>query len=495
MSALLGAMVISLFIPTTRQAHAVQGGTLDGGLKPIWQTNGTVYALAVVGDVVYAGGGFTSVRPPGSPSGTNEHSRRHLAAFSAATGTLLGFSPDLDGRVSSMAAGPNGGRLYVGGRFRHVGNAFRNHLAAFDTKSGSLVSTWKPGANAPVTALATNGKAVYLGGSFTSVAKQPRSRLAAVSVSGSLLPWTPDADAIVYAIAVVETSVGTRVLIGGKFDRLAGVTQHKIGSVGPVTGAPKRWDFQPVPSAGQVKTIVVDQAGNAYVGVETAEAHRFEGTFSAVAATGVKRWLDDCQGATQSIVLLRGHLYVGSHVHGCNDVAGGPAETDPMTWHHIVSENPATGAFQHFFPNTNGNPLGPRVLATDGVRLFVGGDFGFVNTRQQQGLAKFGPPPPDTTPPGKPAQPTTVSPTTGVVAVAGRTVNDLDDGALSYGLLRDCEGSELDAVVVTSEPWSHSSVTLRDRGLPSGSKHTYCIRVSDGTSARTSAPSSMVTVK
>jgi len=166
-----------------------------------------------------------------------------------------------------------------------------------------------------------------------------------------------------------------------------------------------------------------------------------------------------------------------------------------MTWHHLVSENPATGAFQHFFPNTNGNPLGPRALATDGVRLFVGGDFGSVNTREQQGLAKFGPPPPDTTPPGKPAPPTAVSPTDGVVMVAGRAVNDLDDGPLSYRLLRDCQGSKVDSAVVTSKPWHHPSVTLRDRRLPSGSQHTYCIRVSDGTSARTSAPSSRVKVR
>ena len=31
---------------------------------PTWQTNGVVYAIEAVGDVVYVGGNFTAVRPP-----------------------------------------------------------------------------------------------------------------------------------------------------------------------------------------------------------------------------------------------------------------------------------------------------------------------------------------------------------------------------------------------------------------------------------------------
>jgi hypothetical protein len=254
------------------------------------------------------------------------------------------------------------------------------------------------------------------------------------------------------------------------------------------------WDFQPVPTTGQVKTIVVDGAGNAYAGVESTGTMLFEGTFSTVAATGAERWLDNCQGATQSIVLIGPYLYVGSHMHFCSGVDGGPPETNPRTWHHLVAEAPATGAIQHFFPNTNGNPLGPRVLATDGTRLFVGGDFGRVNNKPQQGLARFGPPP-DTTPPGAPAAPSATSPSAGTVSVSGSSVNDFDDGALTYRLYRDCSGSQVAQAMVTSEPWAHPTYTLTDSGVPSHTTHAYCVKVTDGTFTRTSPPSAAVTVK
>jgi hypothetical protein len=41
-------------------------------------------------------------------------------------------------------------------------------------------------------------------------------------------------------------------------------------------------------------------------------------------------------------------------------------------------------------PNTNGNPLGPFALGTDGQRLGVGGDFTYVNNVAQQGFTQFG---------------------------------------------------------------------------------------------------------
>jgi hypothetical protein len=59
-----------------------------------------VLALAYANGVVYLGGDFTSVRPPGSAAGTNEVPRSYLAAFSASTGALLtSFSHSLNASV------------------------------------------------------------------------------------------------------------------------------------------------------------------------------------------------------------------------------------------------------------------------------------------------------------------------------------------------------------------------------------------------------------
>ena len=67
------------------RALAIQAN-LSGKPSPIWQTNDIVWTLATSNGVVYAGGQFTSVRPPGSAAGTGEVARGRLAAFNASTG-------------------------------------------------------------------------------------------------------------------------------------------------------------------------------------------------------------------------------------------------------------------------------------------------------------------------------------------------------------------------------------------------------------------------
>src|SRR5438874_13130114 len=53
---------------------------------PTWQTNGVVWALAQADGVVYAGGTFSAVRPPGAAAGTSEQKALNFQAFDAATG-------------------------------------------------------------------------------------------------------------------------------------------------------------------------------------------------------------------------------------------------------------------------------------------------------------------------------------------------------------------------------------------------------------------------
>ena len=75
-----------------------------------------------------------------------------------------------------------------------------------------------------------------------------------------------------------------------------------------------------------------------------------------------------------------------------------------MVAHHLLDQSLVNGTLGHWTPDTNGNQLGPRVMATDGMQLFVGGDFTSVNSRLQQGLARFGACPTRPGPPGRPRQ-------------------------------------------------------------------------------------------
>src|SRR5262245_22629030 len=88
------AMVVSgLAVPAAGAAPGSFSPTPSVG----WSTNGPVKAVLIVGNTVYAGGEFTTVRPSG---GGATVARANLAAFDLTTGALrTGFSADTNGRV------------------------------------------------------------------------------------------------------------------------------------------------------------------------------------------------------------------------------------------------------------------------------------------------------------------------------------------------------------------------------------------------------------
>ncbi|MBA2578323.1 MAG: fibronectin type III domain-containing protein, partial [Euzebyaceae bacterium] len=231
------------------QAATAAEGTLVGSPSRMWQTNGTVWALVASGGVLYVGGDFTSVRPPGAAPGTGEVARTFLAAFDATTGDLLPFSHNLSGNVRALAVSPDGTRLYAGGAFTTVDGVNRRRAVAFDLPSGNTVATWRPFFDAPVGAIATAGSTVYLGGTFTLANAEPRSRLAAVSAAGQLLPWTSNPDGAVRAMTM--TPDGSRVIVGGSFSNVNGAARRAIVSLDAVSGEVRPWAGV-IPSCSQV---------------------------------------------------------------------------------------------------------------------------------------------------------------------------------------------------------------------------------------------------
>ena len=170
---------------------AGEASTVTADSLPTVQINGIVWDQAVVGNVVYAAGKFTSARPAGAAAGTNETPRSNLLAYDIRTGVLIAsFAPSINGQVRQVEASPDGTRLYIVGDFTTVNTQTRNRVAAFDLPSGNLAA-FNPNSNGVTSGVAATNDTVYITGTFGRVSGNDRSGAAAFTRAGALLPWAP----------------------------------------------------------------------------------------------------------------------------------------------------------------------------------------------------------------------------------------------------------------------------------------------------------------
>ncbi len=551
----VGLMLPALTVATMSEpaSAVITTNVMSGTASPIWQTNGTVESVVVSNGVIYAGGSFTRVRPPGTAASTSQAvTRNNLAAFNASTGALVtGFNPNVNGKVNALAVSPDGSRLYLGGAFRTVGGVARNRAAAVSASTGALVTGFNPNVNSTVNALAANAGTVYLGGAFGRVGGVSRPYLASVNAtSGALntafsttmerrpdLICTPGsfgcnaAGRVVYNPSVTAIQVApdsSWLLVGGQFVGTNGNSSGGMAALDPATGATRTWQanaVQPINTncAGRVTDIVVAN-GTAFVTGEGDPPGCYEGTYSARVTDGNLNWNSSCLGASQALAVLNGVLYKGSHEHDCAFARGGSfsgyvggTSRGSFVHRHLVGQDVTDGSSVHWSPNTNGGgsqPVGPHALdattLTGGTGMVVvGGDFTKVNGVNQQGLTRFVTGGDTATPlvpgrnynadkwPDTPIQlamrlPVTVQATAAnTLTVEVPTVEDIDTGTLTYRIYRDGGASPVATLSSESFPWSRPVLRFDDKGLAAGSSHSYQVTASDG--AHTSARSTAVT--
>lgn len=259
-------------------AHVLADGSIDPGFAPTLQpglaSNGLdVRALARAGNLLYVGGNFrimagssvregmaaldpvtgadqTSFPTRGGAERILVHDGRAyflgsgVTALTTASGSLLWTSSGLvtDGVVA-------GGRLVVVGRFL-VGITTETRLARIDLTSGAIDPSWTPISsytqpgppdNTPIRAVTAIGSTIYIGGRFSHLNGQPRSNLAAVDVvSGTLTPWSPDAQGVVHDLAPAS---GTSVYVAGAFRRIGAAAREALAEI-DAAGAVTAWSSQ-----------------------------------------------------------------------------------------------------------------------------------------------------------------------------------------------------------------------------------------------------------
>lgn len=321
----VAALVCTTALLDASQAVAAGGdpGTLAADALSTWQTDGIVWSLAAANGVVYVGGSFDSIRPPGAARGQGQVARHNFAAFDAATGKLLPCAPSFTGlghTVRAMKASPDGRVLYVGGSFDRAASAPVANMAAVDTAGCSVRKEFHPGVSATVRAIEATGGVVYLGGDFGRVAGQVRSRIAAVDTKGALLPFKADIDQPVRALSAAPSH--GRLFVGGDFETVNGRPARSLVALNPTSGATVLSYPGWFPSQSSVKTIARDDS-RFFVGAEGHGPGIYDGRIAGRLANGTMVWKDTCFGATQAVVPFKGVLYSASHAHNCNETPGG----------------------------------------------------------------------------------------------------------------------------------------------------------------------------
>ncbi len=513
--------------------------TVSAAALPTVQINGVVWSQVIVGNTVYATGQFTSARPAGSPLGTNETPRSNILAYDLTTGDLITtWAPTLNAQGMKLLASADGSVIYVAGDFDQVNGQWRSRIAAINAQTGALLP-FNPGANSRVDALGLSGNTLYFGGDFTTVGTNetgftPRSRLAAVdATSGAILPWAPTADRVVTAMVVHEPT--GRVMIGGSFEAVNGVTQYGMTSLDKNSGALEPWAANQVilnhGGSSQIASLTTD--GNQIYGVGWAffaqgASANFEGVFAADPATGNINWIDGGHGDNYSVAVSNDVVYAVGHPHDWGMLDWNPQYPQPWqfqraeaiqatkspTLYNAYGTSDNWQAFKgmpaaqplHWLPTLTGGTYTGQgqaawSVATNGDYTVLGGEFPRVNGTDQQGLVRFAKraisPKVDQIQNYTELTPTLTGIAPGTVRVGWEAAWDRDNAQLKVEVLRgDTAATSTVIKTFTTQTtwWNRPPLGFTDTTAPPGSTQTYRIRVTDPFGNGFAGPPASVTV-
>lgn len=535
--ALAGGMLAALNAPSAAGAAApvvtaaATGMTTD--VLPTVQIDGVVWSQAVAGNTVYAGGRFNNARPAGAAAGTNLTARANLLAYDITTGNLVtSFAPSLNGQVLAVAASPDKTRVYVVGDFTTANGQARRRVAAYSTATGQLITTFNPvGVNSQARSVVATNDTVYVGGGFGSVGNgQPRNNLAAFRASdGALLPWNPNADYTVWALAI--STDGAQVIAGGSFQNVGGQSAYGLAKVNATSGAVDAGWRPSVRNAGVDAGISSLRVWGNFVYGTTwhfGPGGNLEGTFKIPVSTGVTEWVTDCHGDNYSAFLNNGIIYTAGHAHYCGNMGGGFPQYPAWKFQHAQAWTDTVGGTMlhevHGYTDWGGSASPSAVdwrpdmaigsftgqyqagWSVDGTNDYVvyGGEFPRVNNTAQQGLVRFAKRALAPKKEGPRFTTNSLVPTLQVTSPTSVRVSwtagfDRDNQTLTYRVIRNgVSGTPRHTVAVNSSWWNTPTVGFVDAGLAPGSTNRYQVVVNDadgntvyGTTATMTQPGSV----
>ena len=342
---------------------------------------GYVYTIAVDGEDVYAGGLFNAVGGYPSIPGTQS-----IVQWNTTTGAWSALGSGIPGYVYAIAAGQDG--LYTGGLFNAAGGKGSNSIGLWH---GNISNPPDPmdvywddrfdllGVNGigPVAAIAVSGSSVYVGGNFSSVGDVSANNIAIWD--SELGAWSALDSGVSGAVTAIAIN-GDDVYVGGGFSNAGGVTGTK--NIARWNMTTKTWSAMGSGINGNYAYIntIAFSGQDVYVGGFFSDADRVPGT------QNIARWnsttntwwsvgggIGGIDTAVYAIVTSGDNVYIGGHFGRESDL------------HNIARWNSSTNTW---FPLDHGigNPVNVaenvKTISLSGGDIYVGGAFTSVsNTR------------------------------------------------------------------------------------------------------------------
>lgn len=356
------ATTTSLVVAAPLAAQAAVSAVPDDTAR----VNGTVFAVAQVGDRTIIGGDFTTVG--GQP-------RNHVAAIRANGTVDPTFNPDVDGIVYAVE-GSADGTVYIGGTFTTAGGAPRANLAAVDGVTGAASPDWTAdtaGTDGTVLALEVTGGTLYAGGRFTGIDGTTRKRLVALNSAGDIVTgFRPAPNGTVKVLT--SSADGARLYAGGQFGTIGGGIHQKVAELDAGTGVAGPLT---VPNNGSVLTGMGTSPSGDRLYFGTANNQ----VFAYNTATSALVWNIKNGGDTQAIDATETEVFLGGHF-GQNIT-----QKVPRKW--VESVEAGTGLLTTWDPKLAGGSLGVWAIEVTPTALLLGGEFTSANGVVLRRFARF----------------------------------------------------------------------------------------------------------